>query len=285
MGSRVSDHVRRNAVGYVAVFLALSGTAAALPGKNKVDSGDIKPANVRSSDLASNSVGSAAIVDNSVTGGDVNEQALGKVQSAANSDEAADADLLDGHDSSDFLGAGTAAGGDLSGSYPNPAIAASAVGGEEVGDNSLTGDDVDESSLKGLTTAVGDSGCCRIQGEVFSQATDRDPAVPTTITDFGQFELRSTTTGGDADSFDLCNTSIPGMEVYLYTGGAEASTADTRSSPFVPSNTCVNLDFNGADSDGEGNFRLELPVDNLVVHGFSQEPAGTNTSIVAFGGF
>jgi hypothetical protein len=47
---KVSGHVRSNVVGYVAVFLALTGTAIALPGKNSVNSGDIKNNQVKSVD-------------------------------------------------------------------------------------------------------------------------------------------------------------------------------------------------------------------------------------------
>jgi len=42
---------------------------------------------------------------------------------------------------------GDPAGGDLSGTYPDPSIAANAVNSGKVSDDSLTGDDVNESSL------------------------------------------------------------------------------------------------------------------------------------------
>jgi hypothetical protein len=42
---------------------------------------------------------------------------------------------------------GSAAGGDLAGTFPNPQIAGNAIGGPEVGDDALTGADIDESTL------------------------------------------------------------------------------------------------------------------------------------------
>lgn len=38
----IREHIRHNVVGYIALFcFAVGGTAVALPGNNKVDSGDI----------------------------------------------------------------------------------------------------------------------------------------------------------------------------------------------------------------------------------------------------
>jgi hypothetical protein len=53
-------------VAVVALFVALSGIAGALPGKNKVNSGDIK----------NNSVKSADVKNNSLTGNDIDESKL-----------------------------------------------------------------------------------------------------------------------------------------------------------------------------------------------------------------
>ncbi len=53
-------------VAFVALLAALSGTAVALPGKNTVDSGDIKKANVKKSDIAKNAVISGKVQDGSL---------------------------------------------------------------------------------------------------------------------------------------------------------------------------------------------------------------------------
>ncbi len=67
MSSRFGQHLRANVVGYVAVFIALCGTAAALPGTNKVDSGDIKKGNVKASDIGANAVSGDKVADGSLS--------------------------------------------------------------------------------------------------------------------------------------------------------------------------------------------------------------------------
>ena len=79
------------AVAFVALLAALSGTAVALPGKNTVDSGDIKKGNVKNSDLGRNAVTSGKVKNNTLTGSDINESKLGKVPSATSADTAATA--------------------------------------------------------------------------------------------------------------------------------------------------------------------------------------------------
>jgi hypothetical protein len=110
------------AVAFIALLAALSGTAMAIPGKNTVDSGDIKKGAVKRGDIARNAVTGAKVRngsltgadarDDSLTGADVQESSLGQVPSAntantANSantaTQAGNADRLDNQDSSDFL--------------------------------------------------------------------------------------------------------------------------------------------------------------------------------------
>jgi hypothetical protein len=86
------------AVAFVALLAALSGTAIALPGKNSVDSGDIKNNTIRGKDIRNGSVAgkdvkngsvkSADVGDNSLTGVDVNEGTLGTVPNANHANSA-----------------------------------------------------------------------------------------------------------------------------------------------------------------------------------------------------
>jgi hypothetical protein len=64
----------------IALFVAIGGVAGALPGKNSVDSGDIKNNQVRSKDLK----------DNNVKGVDVRESSLGIVPNADHANTADD---------------------------------------------------------------------------------------------------------------------------------------------------------------------------------------------------
>ena len=67
-----------NVISTVCLFLLLGGgTAVALNGTNTVQSDDLGPgAQVKAPDVAANAVNGANIVNNSVTGGDVNESTL-----------------------------------------------------------------------------------------------------------------------------------------------------------------------------------------------------------------
>jgi hypothetical protein len=81
------------AVSVVALIAALSGTAIALPGKNTVDSGDIKKGAVKTPDIAQGAVTGAKVRnrtltgakvrDNSLTGAKIDESTLSEVPSAA----------------------------------------------------------------------------------------------------------------------------------------------------------------------------------------------------------
>src|SRR4051794_28043813 len=102
MLAKLLSHARHNVVAYLALFVALGGTAVAA--KPMLTGADIQDGTINSADLRdrdSTTYGGPSIqgIDveaNSLTGAEIDEASLGKV---------ADADLLDGKDSADFLGA------------------------------------------------------------------------------------------------------------------------------------------------------------------------------------
>jgi hypothetical protein len=63
----------------VALVMALVGTAAALPGKNKVDRNDIKKGAVRAKQIAKNAVKSKHIPGGAIKGDDIDVASLGRV--------------------------------------------------------------------------------------------------------------------------------------------------------------------------------------------------------------
>ena len=108
MKSKVLVHFRSNAIAYLALFVALSGTALAasqLP-KNSVGTGQLK----------ARAIPGAKVKRNTLTGKNIKESTLSAVAGATNATNAtnaqnaklatraANSDLLDGIDSSTFLG-------------------------------------------------------------------------------------------------------------------------------------------------------------------------------------
>lgn len=95
---RIGTHVRSNAVGYVALFIALGGTAWAangpLAGKNTVGSSDIIKSEVKSADIAPNAVKSSDVATGAITAGDI--------ANASSGSDAVNANTLDGLDAEDF---------------------------------------------------------------------------------------------------------------------------------------------------------------------------------------
>ena len=69
-------------IGLAALILALTGTSIALPGRNSVDSRDIRNKAVKSVDIGTGQVRTRDIRDNAVSGRDVAERSLGPVRFA-----------------------------------------------------------------------------------------------------------------------------------------------------------------------------------------------------------
>jgi hypothetical protein len=86
MLSKLGSHARHNLVAYLALFVALGGTAVAA--KPMVTGADVEDGSLTGGDVQ----------NDSLTGSDILESSLGKV---------GDADTLDGKDSTDFVSATT----------------------------------------------------------------------------------------------------------------------------------------------------------------------------------
>jgi hypothetical protein len=139
MRSIISDHLRGNIVGYIALFLVLTGgTAYALDGSNTVFSDDIVNGEVKTPDIAK-----AAVTNSKLANGSVTNSKLGA--NAVRSGKVADgtlqtADLADGS----VNGAKV-----LDNSLGTDDLADGSVNGAKVLDNSLGTDDLADGSVNG----------------------------------------------------------------------------------------------------------------------------------------
>ena len=151
----VTAHLRSNVVGYVALFIALTGTVYAASGKhvkhapaNSVVSRSIKDGQVKHRDVHANAVDSARIADGSVTKTDLGPDAVDSSKildgTVANSDLGPDA-----VDSSKILD-GTVANSDLGpDAVDSSKILDASIGGGDLGSGSVSADTVLDGSLTG----------------------------------------------------------------------------------------------------------------------------------------
>jgi hypothetical protein len=169
MRSTISAHLRSNVVGYVALFLVLTGgTAYALDGTNTVFSDDIVNGQVKTNDLGGGAVTSGKTEDGSLTGTDLADRSISGQKigvETLQSVNVSDGSLFGNDIANDSLGAadiGTHAIGSSeldpgafvptdiaqkSATDPRYEVATNAIQGDEVTDNTLTGADINESTL------------------------------------------------------------------------------------------------------------------------------------------
>jgi hypothetical protein len=136
---RMVEYFRRNVVGFLALFVALGGSAYAV---NTVNSTDIVDGQVKSVDIGDGEVNSADVKDQSLTTFDVSTF-LG-------------ADIVDGTLTGDDVADGSLTGFDIKdGQIGQVDLADGTVNSAKVADNSLTGTDINESTLNMPPTTTG----------------------------------------------------------------------------------------------------------------------------------
>jgi hypothetical protein len=162
MSARIRRHIRSNVVGYLSLFVALSGTAYAidgpLPGQNQVGSSDIINGEVKALDLGGNAVRSGEVLDDSLLGADIAPGAISTSEVINGTLSAADlasnsvgyAEIAPDAFNTEIVDTGFFYG-----------IADNSIQSNEVSDNSLSGDDIAEStlapSLDGVSAASSDN--------------------------------------------------------------------------------------------------------------------------------
>jgi hypothetical protein len=164
LSERVRRHLQSHVVAYLALFVALSGTALALPGKNRVKSNDIARGAVKGKSLADAAVARAKIRDGAVISAKLDDAAVltpKLADAAVTSPKLAEDSVTRGK-----IAQGTIIGGKL---------ANGAVDSAKVADGSLLADDFAPGQLSDgfVITPAGSSGSFTTPraGRVFVTAT------------------------------------------------------------------------------------------------------------------
>lgn len=148
---RIRNHLRSNAVGYVALFVAMTGTAYAA---NTVGSSDIINGEVKSPDIGSGEVLSVDIGDDAINNVDIADNTVGTTD--LQNDGVRSADLRDGGVGTIDVADGNLTGADvLDGSLGAPDVADGSLGAADLGIDSVAAAEVTADSIGSSEINVG----------------------------------------------------------------------------------------------------------------------------------
>ncbi|MGH2988080.1 MAG: hypothetical protein ACRDLO_15540 [Solirubrobacterales bacterium] len=150
MHARIRNHIRSNVVGYIALFLVLTGGVAWAShpgGANTINSADIIDGAVREADVGQGAVASSEVKNGSIVAGDIAPESLGssRVIDASLTGVDVKNDALTGNDVAGLTGNDLAPN-----SIPSGRILDGTLTGADVANNTLKGADIDESSLSSI---------------------------------------------------------------------------------------------------------------------------------------